>query len=69
MDLQCLSIIILLFNIQNLKSKFFIFLIRILKKYFQYYTDLKNFDAAEKSLREAIIQNESDIEVASEKLV
>ena len=69
MDLQCLSIITLLFNIQNLKSKFFIFLIRILKKYFQYYTDLKNFDAAEKSLREAIIQNESDIEVASEKLV
>ena len=34
----------------------------ILKKFFQYYTDLKDFEKAEKSLREAIIQNETDIE-------
>ena len=35
---------------------------QILKKFFQYYTDLKDFESAEKVLREAIIQNETDLE-------
>lgn len=44
-------------------EEFRITLSSILKKYFQYYTDLKENEPAEKALREAIIQNESDIEV------
>lgn len=35
---------------------------QILKKFFQYHTDLKDFESAEKVLREAIIQNETDVE-------
>jgi tetratricopeptide repeat protein 21B len=36
---------------------------KIHKKYFEYYTNLKDHDSAEKALKEAILQNESDIDV------
>ncbi len=45
-------------NLEDYKATYTV----ILKKYFQYYTDLKDFESAEKVLREAIIQNETDIE-------
>lgn len=36
---------------------------KIHKKYFEYYTNLKDYDSAEKALKEAILQNENDIDV------
>jgi hypothetical protein len=34
-----------------------------LKKYYEYYTDLKDSNSAEKALKEAILNNESDVDV------
>ncbi len=34
-----------------------------MKKYYEYYSDLKDSNAAEKALKEAILNNESDVDV------
>ena len=36
---------------------------KIHKKYYEYYTNVKDYDSAEKALKEAILHNESDIDV------
>ena len=40
----------------------FLFVQRLYKKYFDHYTDIKDFDSAEKVLKEAILHDETDVE-------